>query len=228
MKMRIVKILDCAEKYLVEQNMNILAALILAGVMVFLTTACGEIDGGTIQNEVTLPLDSTLNLYCEDVGIFEEKCVLDDPENPYARVSVTEENKFDLQDDAPSAKSRFYLWATALAKGAGIPGENQFYTALSLHEIYAESGSPTTQEQAKKAYRSVLDNYFDAPTFYGPFTPDQIYFAVSVKDLVGANLVNPTAANLVSLYNDPAIARADLSLWGYVYDEVTGIVSAFK
>lgn len=226
--MRIRKIVGCVEKYLLEQNMNILAALILAGAMVFLTTACGEVDGGKIQNEVPLPVDSRLDLFCEDVGIFEERCVLNDPANPYARVSVTEDNKFELNDDAPSAKSKFYLWATALAKGAGIPGENQYYTALSLHELYAESGSPVIREQAKKAYRSVLDNYFDAPTFYGPFTQDEVYFAVSVKDLVGENLYEPTAANLVSLYNDPAIALADLGKWGYIYDTTNKTVSAFK
>ena len=228
MKMQIMKILDYIDQHLVDHHLNILAALMLAGAMVLLTTACGEVDGGTIQNEVPLPVDSTLNLYCENAGIFEEKCILDDPANPYARVSVTEDNKFDLQDDAPSAKSKFYLWATALAKGAGIPGENQYYTALSLHQLFAESGSPVIKEQAKKAYRSVLDNYFDAPTFFGPFTQDEVFFAVSVKDLVGENLYEPTAANLVSLYNDPAIALADMSKWGYIYDTTNKTVSAFK
>jgi hypothetical protein len=205
-----------------------LTAALIAGSMILLTTGCGEIDGGTVQNSVELPIDSTLNFYCADEGIYLEKCVLDNPENPYAKVAVTEDNKFDLNDEAPSAKSRYYLWATALAKGAGIPGENQYYTALSLHEVYAESASPTTRDQAKKAYRSVLDNYFLAPTFYGPFTVDQIYFAVAVKDLVGQNLYDPTAAKLVSFYTDPANALAELSDWGYIYDTTNKTVSLFR
>jgi len=212
----------------IEQHRHMLITMLFAGSMILLTAGCGEIDGGTVQNTVELPVDSTLNFYCEDEGIYLETCVLDNPQNPYANVAVTEDNKFDLSEDAPSAKSRYYLWATALAKGAGIPGENQYYTALSLHEVYAESASPTTRDQAKKAYRSVLDNYFLAPTFFGPFTPEDSYFAVFVKDLVGENLYDPSAGNLVSFYSDPINALAEISEWGYVYDIENKIMSVYK
>ena len=212
----------------IEQHLKILTAALVAGSMILLTAGCSEVDGGTVQNTVELPIDSTLNFRCEDEGIYLEPCVLDNPENPYAKVAVTEDNKFDLSDEAPSAKSRYYLWATALAKGAGIPGENQYYTALSLHEVYAESASPTTRDQAKKAYRSVLDNYFLAPTFFGPFTPEEEFFAVAVKDLVGQNLYEPSAVNLVSLYADPVNALAEISEWGYVYNIETKTISIFQ
>jgi hypothetical protein len=212
----------------IEQHINMLITMLFAGSMILLTAGCGEVDGGTVQNTVPLPVDSTLNFQCENEGIYLENCVLDNPQNPYANVAVTEDNKFDLSDDAPSAKARYYLWATALAKGAGIPGENQYYTALSLHEVYAESASPTTRDQAKKAYRSVLDNYFLAPTFFGPFTPSEEYFPVAVKDLVGQNLYEPSAENLVSFYADPIDALAEMGEWGYIYDTTNKIVTKYE
>ena len=143
-----------------------LALLMLMAPVILMTAGCDEIDGGQIQNTVQLPVDSVLNFRCEDEGVFPEDCVLDNPENPYVSVAVTEDNKFDLANEAPSAKSRYYLWATALARGVGLQGENQYYTAVSLHEVYGESGSPTTRDQARKAYRSVLDNFFLAPSFF--------------------------------------------------------------
>jgi hypothetical protein len=152
---------DYAKRYL-----NKLALLMLAAPLILVTAGCDEIDSGEVQNSIELPVDSVLNFRCENEGIFPEDCVLDNPENPYVSVAVTEDNKFDLSEDAPSAKSRYYLWATALARGAGLQGENQFFTALSLQEVFAESGSPTTRDQARKAYRSVLDNFFLSPSFF--------------------------------------------------------------
>ena len=231
MKKLMMKVQQYVTEHIVERHLNFLAALMVVGSMILLTTACSEVDGGTVQNTIELPIDSTLNFYCENEGVYLEKCVLDNPQNPYATIAVTEDNKFELNDDAPSAKSRYYLWATALAKGAGIPGENQYYTALSLHEVYAESASPTTMEQAKKAYRSVLDNYFLAPTFFGPFTTQEDYFPVFVKDLVGQNLYDPSAENLVSLYADPVNALAEIGVWGYVYEPAVGengLMSIFR
>ena len=150
----------------VKQYLNRLSVLMLTATVILVTAGCDEIDSGEVQNSVTLPVDSVLNFRCEDEGIFPEDCVLDNPENPYVSVAVTEDNKFDLAEDAPSAKSRYYLWATALARGVGLQGENQYYTAVSLHEVFGESGSPTTRDQARKAYRSVLDNFFLAPSFF--------------------------------------------------------------
>ena len=148
-----------------KRYLNKLALLMFTAPVILMTAGC-DIDGGEVQEGITLPEDSVLNFRCEDEGIFPEDCVLDNPENPYVSVAVTEDNKFDLANDAPSAKSRYYLWATALARGAGLQGENQYYTAVSLHEVYGESGSPTTRDQARKAYRSVLDNFFEAPSFF--------------------------------------------------------------
>ena len=206
-----------------------LAVLLLTAGLILMMTGCDEIDSGQVQNTVQLPLDSTLNFACENEGVFPEDCVLDNAGNPYASVTVTEDNKFQLNDEAPSAKSRYYLWATALARGAGLQGENQYYTALSLHEVFGESGSPTTRDQAIKAYRSVLDNFFLAPTFFVvTVNGEEVSIAVSLKDIVGGNLFDPVSASLVPLYSDPAFALDDISSWGYVYDPDTGIMSVFE
>ena len=213
-----------------KQYTNMLVLLMLMAPVILMTAGCDEIDTGEVQNTVDLPLDSTLNFACEDEGIFPDDCVLDNAENPYASVAVTEDNKFQLSDEAPSEKSRYYLWATALAKGAGLQGENQYYTALSLHKVYAESDSPTTRDQAIKAYRSVLDNFFLAPTFFlVTVTTGDVSFAVSLKDIVGANLYDPSADDgLLPLYSAPIFALEDISEWGYIYDPETGIMSIFQ
>ena len=232
MNMKMMKILNVHKQYL-----KMLAAFTISGSMLLIMGGCSEVDGGKKQNTIELPTDSFLNFECADEGIFEETCVLDNPENPYANVAIKGELeddddpldpnfKFNLSDAAPSAKARYYLWATALAKGAGNPGENQYFTALALHELYAESGSPTTQEQAIKAYRSVLDNYFLTPTFFTTEVNGEVVpFPVFVKDLTGANLHSPTLPTIISLYEDQALALEAMGQWGYVYDVTSGTVS---
>lgn len=83
------------------------------------------------------------HLYSADMGIHPSKSVLDDPENAFAQVPVdvlnngTPQNpatkwSFDPAHAPPVAC--FYVWATTLA---GAPnGENQFYTAERLYDIY--------------------------------------------------------------------------------------------
>ena len=92
------------------------------------------VDSGQVVNYVEHPTGEFTSLYCPEIGVGEETCVLYDPVNPYVRASVTNTTKWDLADDAPTYKSKFYLWATALVRDP--QGENQFYTALSLHNIY--------------------------------------------------------------------------------------------
>jgi len=233
----------------IKQHINMLITMLLAGSMILVTAGCSEIDSGTVQNTVPLPLDSTLNFYCADEGIYLEKCVLDNPENPYANVAITEPkdeepddpctdlydptSKFTLSDDAPSSKARYYLWATALARGVGLQGENQYFTAFYLHAVYAESGSPTTREQALKAYRSLLDNYFLGVTFdkYEVAACEEVKVAAALKDRVGENLYAPTDPALISLYSIPDSALEDISEWGYFYDASVGengLMSIFR
>ncbi len=202
--------------------------LILIGLSLAIAVIMGcDAKNGEIANEITLPTDVVLTLSCEDAGVHPEKCVLDDADNPFSAANVNMENVWDLNDDCPTAKSKFYLWATILAK---IPmGEHQYFTARSLHELYTEGESENAREQAKKAYRSVLDNFFDSTTWYEAWwIGEDLVYAVALKDLVGEGMYDPSDMNLAPLYDDPVLALVDLSEWGYIYDEDTGVVSKWE
>ncbi len=193
--------------------------LMVLSSLAFLMTACGEVDknDGAVISGITLPTDSALTLYCPDAGVAGEPCILDDPENPYAITPVNDDTKWQLNDDAPSAKARFYLWATAQAMSPR--GENQYQVANALHEIFGESGSDLAKTQALKAYRSVLDNYFYSVTFFEAtwVGGDDIFYPFPVRKLVGENMHSP--ATLTPLFDDPANALEVFGEWGYTYDD---------
>lgn len=201
--------------------------------LTFLVAACGkDSDDGTVTNSIQLPTDDTIPLVlrCADIGIKNETCVLDDPNNPYTRVIVSEDTKFDLDADAPSATAKFYLWATALAKGAGAPGENQFFVALNLHRMWAASNSEPTRLQAIRAYRSLLDNYFNSVTFFEIPIDSGNFFPQNLNMFTGQLLFDPTA--LTNTYTSTRLfsaapnvnkdlANQEIGLWGYFYDQNT-------
>ena len=199
---------------------------------------CGSGDGGgkNITTQ-TLPTGLSLTLECDGVGVYPEDCILDDRRNPYATVNIIEfdpqdedaDNKFDLFEQIPPgpeyAISRFYFWATALARRGS--GENQFYTAVALHELWSTGvddgfGSPNAQEQAKKAYRACLDYFFDDFTFIGPFPdpndPDGDFVPFPIRSLVGTQLVpSPDWATLFPADDSVLAAKTELGEWGYFY-----------
>ena len=159
------------ESYSWTRSARILFVMLSATLVL---SACDEPDEdeGIVITGIELPTDTLLNLYCPDVGIGGETCVMQDPENPYRTAVVLEfdpmnpdgPTKFDLFIEIPSgptgAKARFYLWATALAArndGFGA-GENQWYLAQALHELFTYNEDPIIQAHALRAYRSVLDN----------------------------------------------------------------------
>lgn len=189
--------------------------------MAFSLAGCGGdsgVDSGEVVNYVELPTDEFTSLYCPEIGIGEETCVLYDPVNPYVRASVTDITKWDLSDDAPSFKSKFYLWATALVRNP--QGENQFYAADSLHNIYREEGSVLAQEQAKKGYRAVLDNFYGSVTYTGPVDAQTENL---LRNWVTDRLVDPVG--LPQLYDDRSLAIQALDDWGYLYDAGTATIS---
>lgn len=172
---------------------------LLLGVFAVIFAGCAEERDeadGQLTNTIVLPTDTLLNLACENVGINDETCVLDDPENPYASVSIIDPqisppgNKFDLFDAIPTgptgAKARFYLWATALANFPS--GENQWYTARALHELYTYNGDELIRLQALKAYRSNLDNFFGSVSYF-----DQFGFGVPslLNELAACHIYRP-------------------------------------
>jgi hypothetical protein len=212
--------------------------MLLFALAVLGTEGCGSGDGGGIDiTEQPLPTGFSLALECDDVGIFNDPCVLDDRSNPYATINIIEfdpededaDNKFDLFEQIPPgpefAKARFYFWATALARRAS--GENQYYTARALHELWSAGvvdgfGSPNAQEQAKKAYRACLDFFFDDFTFFGPFGPNEDFIPFVIRSLVATLLVAPGDApeNYETLFPgvDPVLnAKVALGDWGYSY-----------
>lgn len=201
----------------------------VACTLILILGGCGKSSSdGDERNTVELPLDTELNLYCIDVGIFNETCILDDPENPYARSSIItddEELLFEILDPAaPGPKARFYLWGTAQARSPR--GVYQWFTAVNLHAVFSITGSELIREQAKRAYRSLFDNYFGSVWFLKVVTPGgEIVFPVNLTDNTGLLLVEPTdpdilgpAQGLAPLYASDILARQDLGDWGYNYD----------
>jgi hypothetical protein len=214
--------------------------LLVAGMLILVLSGCGEVDDddGTVVNTVALPTDDTipLDLYCEDIGIFTETCILDDPANPYATSPLSVDLKFELDADAPSFTAKFYLWGTALAKGIGAPGENQFYVALNLHRMWASSNSELTRLQALRAYRSYLDNYFNSTTFFeipvdsGNFVPQSLNIFTGEMLFDPADISNTFTST--RLFNpDPKVnrfeAEIEVGIWGYFYDQITEEFFAF-
>jgi len=195
-------------------------------------TGCGGPGSGdgTVINEIILPTDTLLNLACADVGINSETCVLEDPENPFFSATIREfdindadaENKFDLANAIPAgptgAKARFYLWATALARRPS--GENQWYTARALHELFNSSSDPIVQDQALKAYRSVLDNFFGSVTFFE--CCGGVAFPATLNEQTADNLYRLESTGFAPLVPGPSVQVLSLlGEWGYTYRPAT-------
>lgn len=198
--------------------------IIIAAVLVVLFIAGCDRRTGDLVTASPLPTDYILNLYSANEGIHPDQSVLDNPDNPFAQANLNMENIWDLNDNSPSPKAKFYLWASMLAN---IPtGEYQYFTAKALHELYTAGGSENAKAQAKKAYRATLDHFFDSVTWWkADWLEDETYYAVLLRNLVGESLYDPSDMNLMPLYNDPVQALADLSEWGYVYDIETGTLA---
>ncbi|MEL6301673.1 MAG: hypothetical protein AAFV47_01395 [Pseudomonadota bacterium] len=214
--------------------------LATAALLAFAATACdGErtADDGMLFNQVILPTDTLLNLACIDVGIGQETCVLEDTENPFVTISIPEFDpnnpdqisKFDLINNIPAgptgAKARFYFWATALARRQS--GENQYFTALALHELFDANSDPLIQEQALKAYRSVLDNFFGSVVFFtccSAVSPDgqPVPFPITLNELVADNLFRTDATGFARLVpGDPILTLSLIGEWGFTYQPAT-------
>lgn len=213
--------------------------IVLSGLALLGTGGCNEHDDGDGEpiTELRLPTDTLLNLSCADVAIYAETCVLDDPENPFATAVIGEfdannpeaETKFALAASLPAgptgAKARFYLWATALARRSS--GENQWYVARALHELFDASGDPIVQAQALRAYRAVLDFYFGSVTFFeccANLDPDgnPVPFSIPLNELVADDLYRTGATGWARLIpGDPLLTLSRLAEWGYTYQPAT-------
>lgn len=212
-------------------------ALLLASLIGL--SACQERDAedGMLANNIALPQDSLLNLACADMGIYIETCVLDDPENPFRNTVILEfdvnnpnaETKFDLLNEIPTgpnyAKARVYFWATAMARRAS--GENQWFLARAFHELYDVNDDPIIRDQALRAYRSVLDNFFGSVVFFeccANVNPsgNPVPFSIPLNELAADDIYRTGATGFVRLVpGDPLLALSLISEWGYSYQPAT-------
>ena len=221
--------------------------MLLFGCSILVSGGCNEErsdDDGIAISAIVLPTDVVLNLACANVGIYPETCVLGDPENPFITTTIIEfdenappgtDDKFDLVNSFPpgpsGAKARYYFWATALARRPS--GENQWYTAKALHELYdANSNVLSTdelaREQALKAYRNVLDSFWGSVTFFecDLCAPDEngelVKFPAQLNEQVGDNLFRFDSTGFKFLGNGGEIRVLEtIGKWGYTYRPAT-------
>jgi hypothetical protein len=231
----------------------LLRTWILGLAVTSLLAGCGGGPDQRVGGNSRIPIDYTdtrLNLSCQNVGIAFEQCVLDDFENPFRGVEIREfninnpgaENKFDLVNSIPQpgdtdpdtglpypvgtgAKARFYLWATALARSPS--GENQWYTARALHELWDAAGDPIVQNQALRTYRAQLDFFFGTVTFFtccenvDP-NGEPVPFSVTLNEQTADALYRTEATGWRRLVpGDPLLAQSLLAEWGYTYQPAT-------
>lgn len=208
---------------------------LLLGAFALVFAGCAEereAADGQLANQIILPTDLLLNLACEEVGINDETCVLTDPENPFRDTATFEfdrnnpegPSKFELADQIPAApsptgaKARFYLWATALARFPS--GENQWYTARALHELYTFNEDELIRLQALKAYRSNLENFFGSVSFFNEF---EATFPGALNEIVACDIYRPPAGYTEVCLNEDGFACRDIDklelfgTWGFAF-----------
>jgi len=100
-------------------------------------------------------------------GIHPSKVTLNNPRNPFREFDVSDDTKFQILGDGGNAGA-FYAWATVLAN---IPiGENQYFTAIKLRDIYesnelAEEDRETVRQMAVNGFQAVLDCFPESLLF---------------------------------------------------------------
>jgi len=141
---------------------------------------------------------TTMTIEITDVtmGVHPSRTVLQDANNPF-RAGLGADTKWVIEthDDAipdyAGSVPRFYAWATMTAYEP--TGENQFYTALALSDMWtfeeAEGADLVfVRQMAIDGYQSLLDNFPDSVSYladgvsFFPLAPLAYY---GIKDLGG-------------------------------------------
>ncbi len=135
--------------------------------VVVLTLGCGDAPEYRFGENIT---GIQFELFDPTEGIHPSKVTLYNPHNPFREFNISDDTKYDILTDGGNAGA-FYAWATLLAK---IPvGENQFYAATKLRDIF-EANEVSQQDQeivrqmAISAFQTVLDCF-----------PESVYFDVT-------------------------------------------------
>jgi hypothetical protein len=102
-----------------------------------------------------------------DEGIFPSNAALLDPNNPFARSSMGDQTKWNVQSTGEPVAA-FYAWATVNARQPY--GESQYYTAFNLKATYQAQAAevddlPLIRAQAIRAFQTVLDYFPGAVTY---------------------------------------------------------------
>jgi hypothetical protein len=129
--------------------------------------ACGEDPEFRFGENIT---GIQFELFDVTEGIHPSKVTLQNPRNPFREFNISDDTKFDILTDGGNAGA-FYAWATLLAN---VPiGENQFYTATKLRDIFLANEVPpedrgVVQQMAIQGFQRVLDCF-----------PDSVFFDVT-------------------------------------------------
>ncbi len=105
--------------------------------------------------------------YRDDEGIHPSTVTLSNPHNPFRFDVVGDDTKWEILTAGGNAGA-FYAWATLLARGPN--GENQYYTATKLRDIYNAhevdaAHSDTVRQMAIDGFQAVLDYFPDSVTY---------------------------------------------------------------
>ena len=105
--------------------------------------------------------------YTEDVGVYPDQSILDDPRNPFVDgFDPNGDLKWQIHDSGCDRGA--YSWATALALQP--TGEHQFYTASCLQTLY-DAGRVEDEDLylvwtlAVRGYEQVLESFPDSVTY---------------------------------------------------------------
>ena len=132
--------------------------------VVALALSCGDAPEYRFGENIT---GIQFELFNPTEGIHPSTVTLLNPNNPFREYRISDDTKFDILTDGGNAGA-FYAWATLLAS---IPiGENQFYTAVKLRDIYEANEVPkedreTVREMAVAGFQAVLDCFPESVTY---------------------------------------------------------------
>lgn len=109
----------------------------------------------------------TFHAYSASEGVYPDRSILDDPNNPFANDPPTDDGKWVLEANAGPVAA-FYSWATLDADNPN--GEAQFYTAHDLQQIFRTGQAsadelPVAHDLAIRGYQSVLDHFPTSVTY---------------------------------------------------------------
>ena len=102
-----------------------------------------------------------------NVGVYPDRSIVDDPNNPFATDAPTDDGKWVLEANAGPVAA-FYGWATVDALNPY--GEAQYYTAHNLQQIFRTGQAsaeqlPVAQDLAIRGYQSLLDHFPSSVTY---------------------------------------------------------------